>query len=86
MEFNSPFFLDFLALPIQNTKISTVQINEEKKNGGSLHQRKGETTDKKQNRKKDTYLLKSHLETQVTFYNQPSNAVRCTACYFQGQL
>lgn len=34
MEFNSLFFLDFLALPIQNKKISTVQINEEEKKMG----------------------------------------------------
>lgn len=42
----------------ENTKISIVQIKKQKKiNVGNLRQRKGETTDKKQNRKKTAQIL-----------------------------
>ena len=36
--------------------------------------------------KNGTYLVKSHLERQVTLYNQPSHEVRCTGYHFQVQL
>lgn len=87
-KFNSLFFSDFTALLVSHSEYKNFHCTNkltEKISLVSLHQ--GKTTDKKTKQEKNsTYLLNSLLERQVTLYNQPSHAQRCTGYYCQGQL